>query len=105
MATMAGGAGGSASRDICPDAPYNPAMLPEANEWTGAHIAAFRAVAGLSRADLADAIGGSERSLYRWEHNQVTPRPLGLRAIRQLAVSRLSDAEVEVFLRELGCWP
>lgn len=75
--------------------------LPDWSEWTGKHITAFRAVTGLTRRELADLIDGSERSLYRWEHNEVAPRPMGLRAIHRIAGERLDADAVGRFLQAL----
>lgn len=65
--------------------------LPEWSDWTGETIYALREALNLSRRELAEAVGVSERSLYRWENGLVAPRPVGLRAIREYASTRLQE--------------
>ncbi len=67
--------------------------LPEWSAWTGDTIYALREALDLSRRELAEAVGVSERSLYRWENGLVAPRPVGLRAIREYASTRLHEPD------------
>lgn len=66
-------------------------MLTDPRETNGSKIATLRIAKGMTQKQLADAIGGGQVDISRWERGVVTPSAKKLAAIAAALGCRMDD--------------
>lgn len=66
-------------------------MLTDPRETNGSKIATLRITNGMTQKQLADAIGGRQVDISRWERGVVTPSAKKLAAIAAALGCRMDD--------------
>ena len=80
-----------------------PPALEDGTGWTAAHVVRLRELLGgekpLARQVFADAVGASERTIYRWEHGLARITTMPGRTLARYAYSQLPDDQLAELAR------